>query len=282
MPITPHQLEQRRKYIGSSDAPAICGVSPWSNPGKVFLEKLGKVEDAEVTEAQERGNFVEDSILNWFAAKTQKRIVRNQYRVSESGYQCANLDALCSDAIVEAKSGSDRDGWWGSIPDGIPEHVRIQCQHQMIVTDIKLAFIPALIVEFGRPVFRLYQQEWSNDLAEVVQELEYDFWHKHVLKEAPPPEVPPLEVLKRIRRMPNKSVLVADELVERWQASKAALSEMKKQAEADEAAVLAALGDAEEGRTNLGTLTYFETQRKGYTVEASTYRSLKLKTKKEK
>ena len=297
MPITDHQREARKKYIGSSDSAAICGVSPFSNPGRVYLEKTADLEEADETEAMERGNYVEPSILTWFADKFGKRILRNQYRVGDNGIQCANLDALVLEdelmamggkhatvkespvAVVEAKSGSDKDGWWGAVPDGIPDHVRVQAQHQLIVTDLQLAYIPALIVEFGRPVFRLYEHPWDKDLADAIMSAEFNFWKNHVKAGVPPPDAPPLDVLKRIKRIPNKSVLVADELVVEWRLRETELSTAKKIAEDAKAAVIAALGDAEEGRSNKGTLTFMEQNRKGYEVKPSTFRVLKFKEK---
>ena len=43
MPITEKQREQRRNYLGSSDAPAIAGVDPWRNPAYTVEEKTFRV-----------------------------------------------------------------------------------------------------------------------------------------------------------------------------------------------------------------------------------------------
>lgn len=283
MPLSDHKLAARKKYIGSSDAPAICGVSPWSNPGQVYLEKTADMSEEDETPAMERGTYVERSILDWFADHTGKKIVRNQYRVADNGIQCANLDAIVeNEAIVEAKSGSDMDGWWGAVPSGLPDHVRVQAAHQMQVTGLKLVYVPALIVEFGRPVFRLYEQPWVADLDDAVLEAEFNFWKHHVKKGVPPPEIPPLDVLKRVKRLPNKSVVVADELVLQWQQRKDAEKNAKAAAKEAESALLAALGDADEGVSNLGRVTYFETQRAAYSVEATSFRTLKMSKPKNK
>ncbi len=122
MPITEKQREQRKNYLGSSDAPAIVGVDPWKTPADVYLSKVQNILEKEPGEAAQIGNLCEDAILKWFRKETGFKITRNQFRVHNNGFMAAHLDAVVSgeNAIVEAKTAGiitpfDRDQWGRSI-----------------------------------------------------------------------------------------------------------------------------------------------------------------------
>jgi hypothetical protein len=89
--------------------------------------------------------------------------------------------------------------------------------------------------------------------------------------------LPSIDVLKRMRRVPEQTREIPEQLLQEWIVYGARLSAAKKQAEDAQRALIAALGTA-EGGTIGGALrvSYLEIARKGYTVEPTKYRSLKL------
>jgi len=124
----------------------------------------------------------------------------------------------------------------------------------------------------------MYEVRRDDALAEAVAARGREFMERYVRTDTPPPDVlPNLDVLRRVRREPNKVVPVPDELVDAWQAERAArLQAEKREAEAQRA-LLAALGEAEAGDFGRGRVTYLETKRKAYAVEETTYRTLRVK-----
>ncbi|MCP5109945.1 MAG: hypothetical protein GY953_03825, partial [bacterium] len=69
MPITEKQRQARRTALGSSDIPAILGVSPWAAPKDIWLEKVKDAAPREANEWMEQGNLLEDAVLDWAATK---------------------------------------------------------------------------------------------------------------------------------------------------------------------------------------------------------------------
>ena len=107
------------------------------------------------------------------------------------------------------------------------------------------------------------------------------FWNDYVEKRiAPPDSLPSLEVAKRIRRVAKKIVTPSEvpnlvELVHDFEEADTDLKANKKHQEQCKAALLTAMGDAEELRCDAGVYTYFEQSRKGYEVKPTTYRVLR-------
>ena len=60
------EVGARRQGVGSSDAPAVCGVSPWATPLSVFADKVWKVEP-ERTLTLDMGNVMEDTVAKLYS-----------------------------------------------------------------------------------------------------------------------------------------------------------------------------------------------------------------------
>lgn len=267
MPITELQRELRSKHIGSSDAPAIIGVDPYRNAYDVWLEKTGRLEPSDdSSEAADIGNMIESSLLDWAASEIGARIIKNQRRVN--GLLAANHDALVRGHPwgLEAKTTGiltphmARDEWGDAGTDQVPDRVLVQCHHQMIVSDLELVYVPALIGGRGRVLFEIKR---SAELYDAMRERLAAWWRDHVEADVPPAGISPsLDTLKRARREPNKVVDVPADLFLRWTEARIMANAAKEQEEDAKAAVLAAMGDAEEGRCELGAVTYFEQERR--------------------
>lgn len=282
MPITPKQIEARRKHIGSSDVAAILGVDPWKNSYDVWLDKTGRLEDREPNDAMKAGSRLERSVLA-FAHEHLGALVRNQYRSMPEAFLGANIDALvkADGTPVEAKtsgitSGYASDEWGEPGTDQCPKHVIVQAHCHMLVTDADHCHVPALL---GGRGFNMYLVERDRGLCEIIVEFCRDFWLQNVQADTPPENVvPSLDLLKRVRREPASCVPISGDLVADWLAKKELSRQAAESAEQSAAALLAAMGDAEAGDAGeAGLVTYFEQTRKAYTVKESTYRALRLK-----
>jgi hypothetical protein len=115
----------------------------------------------------------------------------------------------------------------------------------------------------------------------VILEKAESFWNDNVLKVTPPIDSQPtLDVVKRMKRTPNKEVQIDKQLILTLEEAKEAERLAKKRKDDAQAMILAAMGDAECGVADGLKCTYFTYKRKGYTVQDSEYRT--LYTKKER
>jgi len=278
--LSPEQRELRKKYIGSSDLPAILGLDKFRTIGDVWLEKTGRIaKSARETKPQGMGHSFESAVIDYFAAEQGVVVERNLFLTND--IYCSNLDGLIRSVpeVVEAKtSGVDEDfGPTGT--DEIPDRILVQVNEQMHVVshalgkDCRVAWVPVLLPSYKHLEVRTYQIKRNDDLLENAIKIGNQFWHSHVLADTPPDIFKPsIDTLKRVHRQPNKTVTVADELVISWIDAR----DLRLQAEKDEKraleTLLAKMVDAEGAAYSGGLFTYLEQNRKGYTVEPSTYR----------
>lgn len=282
--ITEAQRQLRQKYIGSSDSPAILGVDPYRSAADVWLEKTGRADGFAGNANTDRGNLLEPVLLAWAERELGATLRRDRLFVHPGEILCANLDGFGEDFIVEAKTSTDPDEWGEPGTDEVPERVIVQTHHAMAVTGFRLAYVPVLLPGYRSFDFRMYRVAYNADLGAAVAEAGERFWREHVQPAVRPDDFrPSLEVLKRVRREPNKVVPIDPSLVGFWERAKELKRNAEKREEEARRAILTALADAEGGDCGDGrTVTYLETKRKGYAVEDCTYRQLRLKAAKER
>lgn len=271
MPITARQRLARRNHLGSSDAPAILGLSPWRSRGDVYYSKVLDAEDAEATEAMETGNRLEAPLLEFAAERLGVKLRRNQHRVSDGrdgGILAANFDALVCDRpeAVEAKYvGPNAAGEWGQEgTDEVPDHVNLQCQHQMYVGGLSRVWVAAVVAAY-RLEWRMYMVPRSPAIIAAMVDREIEFWRRHVTPRCPPESsAPSIEVLKLLRRTPGSCVDLGEEAAALWLQREFA-AEQRKNANADyedaTAKLLAMLGESEAGRLPDGRMLTYLSQR---------------------
>lgn len=284
MPITEAQRALRRKHIGSSDMPAILGLDPYKTSYDVWLDKVGKLIDQEENEQMLAGSMFEDGILNWFASK-HGAITRNQYRSSAEHYLGANVDAIlnASGDPVEVKTSGlfgPLDPQWGDFgSDEVPPRVIVQCHCHMIVTARDVCHVPAFL---GGRGFGVYVVRLQPSLSETIKREATRFWEQNVLKGVPPEgETPSIDVLPRVRRIPQSVATISAALVASYEELRSTRLEAEKAEEKAKAALVAAMGESEAADWGDADrwATYFETERGGYVVKPSTYRQLKITKK---
>jgi len=284
--LNQEQRETRRRYLGSSDAAAIVGCSPYRTAYDVWLYKTYQTEEDKESEAIKIGNVLEPSILNWGASELGVEIEMNPIMaIHKNGIMASHPDALVRGKreIIEAKTTGVIYSYlkeWGEIgTDEIPEQYLIQCQHHMAVAgpEWKICHVPALMGGVG---LRMYHVERDDELIGNLEVLEEKFWINVVAQVPPDNSIPTEDVIKRIRRVPKKTVKIESDLVLNWNQTKEIAKEAQKKADDAKALLLAALGDAEAGESEAGAVTYFEQSRSAYQAKASTFRVLKMNKKK--
>lgn len=301
--ISPEQRRARRNYLGSSDAAAVVGKDPWKTPYELWLEKTGQLEETDEppSPAAELGNYLEPALLDWAAQQLGAPVERDIFLVHGNGLLSANLDGLSLHAeppcVVEAKTvgllgGTAADAWGDAESDAVPDHVALQAAHQLAVVntasgsgeDVGWVLVPALLARRGFVMFRVQR---DRDLEDALVEAELRWWTDYVSRGTPPPPEPSpaLAVLKRLRRTPGKTVPVDAALIVAREAARAHRLEAEKLDQNAQAALILALGDAENGEAislpvngqhpTRFFVTYRATERKGYSVAAATVRTLR-------
>lgn len=173
----------------------------------------------------------------------------------------ANLDARQPESSpVEAKlvSAHMADGWGEEHSEQIPDAYALQAQTQLICTGQTLCYVVAYVE--GEDDVRIYEVPLLNRAADRIRNVIPEWWQRYVISDvAPPNSLPSEEIIKQLRRVPNKVAPVTPEVLSAWRAARAERLAAEKAEEHAKAVLLAQLGDAEAGDGGTaGRVTYFE------------------------
>jgi putative phage-type endonuclease len=190
MPLTPEQMEIRKRGITGSNIAAVVGLDPYRGPFDVYMEYKGLSEPLEMNHHLERGIFLEPAIINWFAHRTKREI-------EECGTIVHSEHPLCiatPDAISHI-NGDDRrvleikapgrfkaDDWGDPGTDAIPEYYIPQIMWECAVTGLANADV----VAFVDGNIEIYKVPYNQSLFEALLDAAGRFWHNNILKDEPP------------------------------------------------------------------------------------------------
>lgn len=179
-------LRWRKKGLGGSEIGAICGLSKYSSPYKVYLNKIDELPMEKQTESAHWGNTLEDVVAKEFTRVTGKKVRKKNVmlRSKEHDFMLANLDRMVvgEKAFLECKTTSLYNAYqWED--DKIPETYMLQIQHYMYVCGFKKCYIACLI---GGQHFVWKEIKRDNELIKLMIEIEKDFWYNHVVAKVPP------------------------------------------------------------------------------------------------
>ena len=171
-----------------------------------------------------------------------------------------------------------KEVWGETGSDELPDRVIVQCFVHMICTNKTLCYVP---VHLPFREFCLFHVDYTPEVGNIIIEEGIKFWEGNVIKDIPPMNIAPrLDVVKRIRKNPNKTVPVTSDLIEAYLSMKETLKVAKHDADNAQALLLAALDGAEEGVTESGRkVTNYTQQRAGYTTEDTEYAVLRFPKK---
>lgn len=268
-------LAARLDGIGSSDVPAIVGVSRFHSPLSLYYEKLGLNEqDPRYVEASRWGQLLEEPISQRYAEES-KRVVRNPNeggvftiaRSRQHPFMLASVDRLIVSCppiegaprppadgigVLEAKNAHlmMQDEWLTEHNNEPPVEYQVQLQHQLAGTGLQWGSIAALI---GGCIFVWADLPRDNALIDSLVEMEKEFLRRLVLRDPPPADASfaTREVLKKIYpKDSGESVMLPADAID-WHNGLVGAKAAKKMAELDEdrfANLLRqAIGDASVG-----------------------------------
>ena len=171
------------RKIGSSDAPVIMWVSPWTTPYQLWEKKLSSLQDEE-NAAMRRGKALEPEALAWVEGElglkfdSQVCAEHPQHR-----FMTATVDGLnrSKKVMVELKCPG-RKAHSCALEGEVPDYYYPQLQHQMEVLGYDWMYyasfdgIDGIILEVGK------NKPYVEDLVEKEEE----FWNCVLNWEAPP------------------------------------------------------------------------------------------------
>lgn len=283
--MTMHQtreqwLDARRRGIGGSDIAAIVGLSSWSTPLDIWLDKRGEgnPDDSE-TQFTYWGTVLEDVVAKEYAIRTGSKIQRvNQMMFHpEHSFAMANIDRaivnpqiaghvrwkdgrLTTDKILECKTSNAFTAkvWGEAETDQVPDYYLAQCMWYLGITGAETADLAVLI---GGNDYRTYTIARDQDLIDSLLEEGAKFWDLVTSGQAPDP----VNVSDASRLWPqhiaSKKVIVDVEIATNV-ARLAELAELRKQISEEEdslkLSIMSTLEDAESvilthGGENLAT-----------------------------
>jgi putative phage-type endonuclease len=285
-------LAARLHGIGSSEAPAVMGVSPWVSRYQLWAEKCGLVtRESPGTGPARWGLLLERTIAEEYERETGRRLIDlGSFTV------CRSLDRpflfATHDRVIESVAGrgpgilsiktadkSKGDQWPG--PHGPPLDYQVQLQHELAVSGYEWGAFAVLI---GGNDFRTFDIERNPDFIEKLENECFRFWHEVEAGIAPAVDASDATT-KTIRRLyptdDGQTVYLPDE-ASAWDRERdealAMIRDGKHRQQLAENQITSALGTATYGLLPGGARYVFKAKsRKGYThtVQPATWRELR-------
>jgi putative phage-type endonuclease len=293
-------LAERRKDITSTEAAAILGVSPYATAWEVWQKKAGNLpDDIEPTERMRWGSRLEPVIAAGLAedhgleVRSLGGVYMRHPRVARMG---ASFD-------FEAASRTRPDDGWGLLEiknvdslvfrrewitaDGeeeAPLHIEIQVQHQLAVSGRQWACIGVLA---GGNTAHLFVRKRDETAIAAIEDAVERFWRSIEANEPPSPDFRrDADSIRDLYAASDPAAALSEEaraeiatLLPRFIEARAAAKAAKEAEDEIKARLLHALGPVEKVVIGDHTITAKTSQRKAYTVEASTMRRLDVRTR---
>jgi len=243
-------IEDRKTFIGGSDAPVILGLVGWKTRFELYQEKTGEKEPDDLSDVErvQWGIILEDSVAQMYMRRTGKKVRRVNKRIIDKHAtfpRCAQIDRrIVGGGILEIKTtDASNSADWG--PEGsseIPPHYYSQVQHQLAVTSETIAEVAVLI---GGNRMRLYLVPRDEEFIADLTAAELDFWGRCLARNPPDPITLDEATIRwgRTNAQPVSGTLIHGALAAELQALNAQLKETKARADEVELELKKALQD---------------------------------------
>jgi len=174
--LTPEQLQERQSFIGGSDAPAVCGVSPWRTAYQVYLEKIGQGEPVKETEAMYWGGVHEAAISRRYTDMGGRREIildQSTYVHPTKRFIGCHVDAFQRDpsfgkGVIEIKTTRAR-----LKPGECPESYIVQLYHNLICTQLTWGTV-VILIQGSELVW--YDYHLTPQIERSIIAIESKFW----------------------------------------------------------------------------------------------------------
>jgi len=182
-------LADRRQGIGASEIAAVLGISPWTTPLELYLDKIGELPPQEDTPILRRGRKLEPLIIEFYEEETGRAITRKQdCVVGAEPWMKATLDgydaALAAPVEVKSVNAFAAQDFGDSGSDDVPLNYAAQVHWQMMLTDSGTGYLAALI---GSDDFRIFELKRDRELEQMLVARAREFWQRVIDHEPPEP-----------------------------------------------------------------------------------------------
>ena len=221
---TPVGKFDRQKYIGSSDAAAILGVSKWKTPFQLYQEKSGEFVE-EITPAKQkildRGHRWEPIVVEMLVDELRERghgveiIARNErYQDPEFPFLACELDL---ELLIDGEEVNGEmktvhpfaaKDWGEEGTDEIPIYYAAQVMHGLMIKPRRRAIVAALI---GADDLRIHFLERDDETIAGIRTQEIEFWQR-IQNRNPPEPTDPVDVKWLYQRDGGTAIEADDEL----------------------------------------------------------------------
>ena len=249
-------LAERKSGIGGSDAAAVLGFSPWATPVNVWLDKTGRAEPKEETEAMRIGTELEDFVARRYCQETGRTVQRFN-KMIHKGCLLGNFDRLVvpdgekvashmgevrTNRLLECKTSSRE---W----DGVaPIYYEIQVFHYMGL-EPRLQYADIACLFLNRKHFEIFGVKRDDEVINAMQEKLTAWWEEYVVGNKMPPPTNETDCkLLWARSNPGKTIESTEEIrakLEEYNARKSDEKAAKEAAAALQSDICAFLGDSE-------------------------------------
>lgn len=182
-------LELRKQGITGTDLAGITGISRYSSPTAVYMNKLGLIEDKVDNDFMRWGRIMESIIRDEFQRKNQEFDVKPSKMMfchKDKTWMRANVDGLIYTdegvGILEIKTADKylTHLWKG---EEVPVQYMTQIQWYMAVTGAKFGYFAVLI---GGNTYVQKRVNRDDELIEILTGLAEDFYLNNILKKVIP------------------------------------------------------------------------------------------------
>jgi len=183
--------KERQKYIGGTDCAGILGLSKWKTPLRIWAEKTGQIEPADISDkiCVKVGIELEELVAKLFCEQTGKKVRRKNATIFHKDYSfiAANIDRriVNEDSILECKTASAFKAKDWSAED-IPKDYIMQCLHYLaVMPNIQKCYIAVLI---GNQDFKWKEidRKDNEDIIKIIIDKEVEFWEEFVINQIMP------------------------------------------------------------------------------------------------
>lgn len=220
-------LAARKLGIGSSDAAAVWGESPYKTELQLYEEKISIEISEESSFIMDKGNEYEPIARGLFAAEyniehgEDEKFEAKSLIMEELPYMRASLDGYSKHCALEIKF-QGLEAHRATEAGLIPHHYYIQMQHQLLVADLPYCWF----LSYNRedPEKKLRKFRVVRDEKFMVEHVNRcsTFWKRVTDKNPPAPSKKDYVALK-VKGMTDK--------VRRWKELKAQIAQLEKEQE---------------------------------------------------
>lgn len=299
-------LERRRRAVNASEVGALFDCHTYQTRLGLYADKSGKLPPKHIDNAVlRRGRLLEGSVAeavreerpDWEIAKASQYLFDPLGTVVIGGQSVAVGIGATPDFIVncprrgrgvlQAKTALPsvfESDWADNTP---PMWITLQVQQEMMLEGVSWGALAVLVVDPWSWPIHIYELEAHAGAQTILRQRVGDFWRSVDRGEEPPADyAKDSDLIKSIYPRDNGEILdlsadnYMSDLVGQWEVLKVIIKgtvPLEKELKAVETEIKAKIGAALGARGNGWELKCPTIERKGYTVDETSYRTLKIK-----